>query len=257
MSKLIWAVVGVVSVLGCSSTDKGSAGPVDPAAQDFCLHWANEVCGLAYQCTAATAQDAAFHSRYGKSEDDCWEGLDKLCESNQTGSQTFGPSCGPGKKVNTTLSDGCFAGLDAQTCSVWSSAQDGPCDFVCDAPTNPGTGAGGAGNGAGGGGAGTPGTPSAGATSTGSLSTVYDFCVQFQNVGCEREFECDPTGAMMAFASVAECKSSVPTFCSSVAACPGGYDANSAPGCLAAAKTATCAELNGDPPAVCTATCAQ
>src|SRR5262245_25621215 len=96
---LAWLVLGLG--LGCSSSsDKGSAA-VDPAAGEFCLDWANDVCRLAYLCVATTAQDAAFHARYGASQADCWEPLAKRCLSNQSGSDAFGPSCGPGKKLNT------------------------------------------------------------------------------------------------------------------------------------------------------------
>ena len=118
-----WLVLGLG--LGCSSSsDKGSAA-VDPAAEDFCLQWANEVCRQAYLCTDASAQDAAFHSRYGASKDNCWEGLEQRCKSNQSGSSAFGPSCGPGKKVSTDLASACTQSLQLETCSVWSVAPAG------------------------------------------------------------------------------------------------------------------------------------
>src|SRR5947207_1050874 len=180
-SGIAWLVLGLS--LGCSSSsDKG--GAVDPAAGDFCIHWANEVCRLAYLCTDAAAQDAAFHARYGASNDSCWEGLEKRCETNQSGSTAFGPSCGPGKKVNADFESICTDTLQSEACALWMlTPSPTVCELVCS--TNgigPGTGgfgnAGGSSNGTGnapnGGGGGAGNAPGAGGSGTagGSLTTA-------------------------------------------------------------------------------------
>lgn len=259
-----WLVLGLGLGSGCSSSDKGG-GAVDPAAQDFCLHWANEICRLAYLCTDASAQDAAFHARYGASIDTCWDGLDKRCESNQTGSGAFGPSCGAGKKVNADFESLCTSTLESEACEVWMLAPSPTvCELVCSTSgIGPGIGgsgnAGGLGNGTGnapngGGGAGNaPGTGGSGTTS-GSLTTAEGFCEAFNNVMCDRTFECKPAEAAQN-GTLADCKASIAPFCMSLDNfCP-GYDATSAAGCVAAAKSATCTELEGDAPAVCNMTC--
>ncbi|HEY0469488.1 MAG TPA: hypothetical protein VGC79_35105 [Polyangiaceae bacterium] len=243
-------LTSVVLALGCSSSgsDKSGTAAVDPAAEDFCLHWANGVCRLAYQCVDPGAQDAAFHSRYGASQEDCWQSVEKYCTSNQTGSGSFGPSCGPGKKVNDALSSACTDGLEAESCSAWTALPAGPCDTVCSSASNTG-GAGGAGSGGAGPGSG------GGSANTGSLATAADFCLAEESVQCERAFECQPTAAAAVYGTVAGCKAAVASECASGGFCTGGYDASKAAGCVAAAKTATCAQLMGDAPEVCTSAC--
>lgn len=265
MRKLGAAGLVLGLALGCSSSsDKGSTA-VDPAAEDFCLQWANDVCRLAYLCVDASAQDAAFHSRYGASKDDCWQGLEPRCKSNQSGSSAFGPSCGPGKKVNTDLASACTQSLELETCSVWMLAPAGACELACTS-MNAGGGAGnvgGFGNAGGlgnvgglgnlGGAGNSPGAGGAGTTS-GSYSTSREFCDAEQSVLCDRIFECKPTEAAQ-LGTLADCKASVMQDCAQFELCPTGYDASKAAGCIAATKAATCAELSGDPPEVCTSAC--
>lgn len=260
---------GVVLLLGCSS-DKGSAA-VDPASEDFCLKWANDVCRLAYLCVDAGAQDAAFHSRYGASQDDCWQSVEKHCTSNQSGSSAFGPSCGPGKKVNDALANACTDGLESESCALWTPAPAGPCESVCSTTGNtgsaggPATGSGG--TGAGGSGAGGSGGvhtstggsgTSAGAsnTSTGPVTTSRQFCDVEQSLQCDRIFECEPQLAAL-LGTLADCKAAAASDCANGEYCPGGYDATKGPGCVTATKTATCAQLEGDPPEICTSACAE
>lgn len=128
MRKLILA--GLAMFLACGGGSGG--GPVDPAARDFCLEYSNGVCRLAYICVDAAAQDAAFHARYGASMDTCWMAINKLCVSNQTGSNTFGPSCGPGKTVNQASATTCNDDLFSTSCVDWTTAQAGAgCEEVC------------------------------------------------------------------------------------------------------------------------------
>ncbi|HEX2674829.1 MAG TPA: hypothetical protein VHM25_28330 [Polyangiaceae bacterium] len=251
--------------LGCSSSsDKGSTA-VDPAAEDFCLQWANEVCRLAYLCVDAGAQDAAFHARYGASKDDCWEGLEPRCKSNQSGSSAFGPSCGPGKKVNTDLASACTQSLELETCAVWMVAPAGACDLAC-ATVGAGAGAGNAGgfgNVAGfasvagfgntGGAGNAPGAGGSG-TSTGSLSTSREFCEVEQSALCDRVFECKPTEAAQ-LGTLADCKASAVQDCADYEFCPTGYDATKGPGCVTFTKTATCSELSSGMPEICKSAC--
>jgi len=259
-------LVGVYSVvsllaLGCSSSsDQGNAA-VDPASQDFCLEWANGVCRLAYLCVDASAQDAAFHARYGNSKDGCWQSVEKFCTSNQTGSNTFGPSCGPGKKVNQELASACSLSLDAETCELWQAAPAGACTAVCSTPVQV-TGAGGAGAGGSGNvitagtGAGGSSNPSAGSgnTSTGSLPTAKDFCLAEESVQCDRVFECAPEQASQ-LGTLADCKASSAADCASGELCANGYDAAKAARCVAATKAATCEQLMGNPPSDCLTAC--
>jgi len=261
-------VVGLVLglALGCSSSsDKGSAA-VDPAAEDFCLKWANDVCRLAYLCVDAGAQDAAFHSRYGASKDNCWEGLEPRCKSNQSGSSAFGPSCGPGKKVNTDLASACTESLELETCAVWTVAPAGACDLAC-TTVNAGAGAGNAGGfgnvggfasvagfGNTGGAGNAPGAGGSG-TSTGALSTSRQFCEVEQSALCDRLFECKPTEAAAALGTLAGCKTSALQDCAAFEFCPAGYDASKGPSCVTFTKTATCAELSNGMPEVCSSAC--
>jgi len=250
------AVVVLACALGCggSGSDRGS-GTVDPASQDFCLHWANDVCRLAYLCVDAGAQDSAFHSRYGQSLDDCWQSVEKYCTSNQSGGQTFGPSCGAGKKVSTDLANLCTDSLEAETCASWTVAPAGACDAVCSAAGNtgvagaPGIVSGGAGTGAGGMGSGS------GGTSNGALATAGEFCTTQQTVLCERIFECLPARGAADYGTLADCKTQVVSICSSASFCTMSYDASKARLCVAAAKAATCEQLMGAPPEVCTSAC--
>lgn len=234
--------------LGCSSSsDKGSA-TVDPAAEDFCLQWANDVCRLAYLCVDASAQDAAFHSRYGASKESCWEGLEPRCKSNQSGSSAFGPSCGPGKKVNDDLASACTQSLELETCAVWMVAPAGACDLACTA-VSAGGGAGNAGGfgNVGGftnaGGAGNSTSVGGGAA---SVSTSRQFCEAAQSALCDRIFECKPTEAAQ-LGTLADCKAGVTQDCASFEFCPTGYDATKGSSCLATIKSAICTELMTKP----------
>jgi hypothetical protein len=107
------------------------SGPTDPAASDFCLAYANGICRLAYICVDAADQDAAFHARYGASMDTCWMSINKLCASNQTGSNTFGPSCGAGKTLDQAASQTCIDDLFSMSCVDWKAAPAGGCEGVC------------------------------------------------------------------------------------------------------------------------------
>ena len=253
------AVVLLGFALGCSSSDQGSAA-VDPAAADFCLHWANDVCRLAYLCVDAGAQDSTFHSRYGQSLDDCWQSVEKHCTSNQSGSQTFGPSCGAGKKVNADVASVCTDSLEAASCAVWTAAPAGACDAVCSTGSSMGVAGG---PGAGSGGAGTAGTSSGGAGSgsggsgagNGALATAREFCTAQQSVMCDRIFECTPAESAADYGTVADCKTKWASLCASTTVCTKSYDASKASACVAATKAATCAQLMGDPPEVCTSSC--
>jgi len=260
MRKLYLGGVVAMSVFaaGCSGSSSDQAkATVDPASEDFCLHWANDVCRLAYQCVGAQAQDGAFHTRYGKSSDDCWQSVEKYCTSNQSGSQTFGPSCGPGKKVNSNAASACTDGLESTACAAWTVAPAGACDGVCSTASN--TGAGGAGGGspgAGGMSSGGAGTSSGGAgTSSGSVATTTEFCNTEFGAECDRTFECDPTKGATQFGTLAGCHAAVAALCASENPCPASYDASLGAGCVAATKTATCEQLMGDAPAICTSAC--
>ena len=260
-------LAGVALLLGCSS-DKGSAA-VDPASEDFCLKWANDVCRLAYLCVDTGAQDAAFHSRYGASQDDCWQSVEKHCTSNQSGSQAFGPSCGPGKQVNDALANACTDGLESESCTVWTAAPAGPCGSVCSNTGNTGgaasgtAGTGAAGLAAGGSSAAGAGGVSTGgsgtsmggsSTSTGPVTTSRQFCDVEQSVQCDRIFECQPQIAAL-LGTLADCKAAAASDCASGEFCPGGYDASKGASCVTATKNATCDQLLGNPPEACTAAC--
>jgi hypothetical protein len=255
---LAWLLLG----LGCSGgggSDKGNAA-VDPAAQDFCIDWSNGVCRLAYLCVDAGAQDAAFHARYGASQDKCFDTVQKLCTSNQSGSQAFGPSCGPGKKVNSTAASLCTQNLEIETCTEWMAAPDGACGSACSSVGNVGSG-GASGNVAGAGnavgsvaGAGNAVGAGGGATNPGGMSATMQFCAMETSVQCDRIFECDPTDAMAVFGTVEACKTATAAQCAS-RDCPNGIDSAKAAGCLEATKTATCDQLMGPAPEVCTSIC--
>jgi len=270
MRQLCLGTVGVVSALvlsvACGSSGTGPGNPaVDPDALDFCLRWANDVCRMAYSCVAATAQDSAFHARYGKSMDDCWQSVEKYCTSNQSGSQTFGPSCGPGKKVDTTAASACADALETDTCAEWQAAPAGACDAVCSTSGASGGSGGMSSGGSGTAGSGASGTPGSGGSGTagsgastggaGSVATSTDFCNSQINVSCDRAFECDSASATAQFGTLAGCKALASIGCVGTDPCPGGYNATLAAACVAATKTATCAQLMGDPPTVCTSAC--
>jgi hypothetical protein len=263
-------ITSVAIVLGCSSGNGGTkdAGPVDPAALGFCLHWANGVCRLAYLCTDAGSEDAAFHDRYGQSQENCWEGIEKLCTGNQS-SSPFGPTCGPGKVVNAASAQACADDLDTESCIAWKAAPAGACESVCGAtsslPAGGAGGAGGAATGMGGAatgmggaatgiGAGAGGLGAAGA-SNGTLATPDAYCNASLPLACERAFECSPAAAAMRFGDLAMCKATVATFCSLGDFCPNGYGPDLAASCLAARKAATCQDLMGPAPMVCTSAC--
>jgi hypothetical protein len=206
---------------------------------DFCLQWANGVCRLAYLCVDAAAQDAAFHARYGTSTDNCWQGLEKLCTSNQT---TFGPSCGPGKMVNQAAATTCTDRVDTQSCVDWMATPAGGCENVCGAAVTQDAGSGsdtGAGSDA----------------ASGSLATATQFCNTEGALTCDRSFECDSAGSAMAFGNLAGCKGAIAALCSSGDPCPNGYNQTLASGCVAATRAATCQELMGPTPTVCTSAC--
>jgi hypothetical protein len=243
------ALAAAMSMTGCGggSSNNNGTGAVDPASLDFCIHWANGVCRLAYLCVDASSQDATFHARYGTGMDSCWQGLQKLCTSNQTGAQTFGPSCGPGKVVNQALSMACTDDLDSQSCNTWMSAQAGNCGGVCASGTSVQDGGAALdaplGN--------DVGSPSG----TGSVATATAFCNTEGSLNCDRAFECEPAKAASTFGNIAGCKNLLASLCASGDPCPSGFDPNLASACVAATKAATCQELMGTPPAVCTSAC--
>jgi hypothetical protein len=249
------ALATMIVILGCGSSSKKDAGPVDPDSLDFCINYGNGICRLAYLCTDASAQDAAFHARYGASMDNCWEGIQKVCTSNQSGSSAFGPSCGPGKTVNDAAAMVCSDSLQSATCTEWMAAPSGAaCQTVCSTAT---TGTGGSSNGTGGAGTGTGGTSTGtggSGTGTGSVATPVAFCNTGGNLQCERAFECDPTGSASTFGNLAGCKALFQATCPD-ATCPVSFSATLAASCVAAMKAATCQELMGATPTVCDAAC--
>jgi len=274
------ALAGVVLVLGCGGggSSNKSAGTVDPASLDFCIDYGNGVCRLAYLCTDTTTQDAAFHSRYGTSLDDCWQGIQKLCTSNQSGSNAFGPSCGPGKQVSSASATACTDGLQSQTCDEWAVTPAGiDCQAVCSGAGTggtgtgtggtgtgtggTGTGTGGTGTGTGGTGTGTGGTGTAGTgtgsggSGTSSVSSHQAFCKTGGELQCDRAFECDPAGSASTFGNLAGCKAFIDAACTAGDPCPSSFDATSGAACIAATKTATCTDLMGPAPAVCDSAC--
>ncbi|HYJ07670.1 MAG TPA: hypothetical protein VEX18_01640 [Polyangiaceae bacterium] len=256
-------LVGMVFVWGCGSSNK-AAEKVDPASQDFCLDYANSVCRLAYLCSDASTQDDAFHARYGSSLDDCWQGIEKLCTSNQSGSTVFGPSCGPGKTVNASAMS-CIDGLETQTCVEWMTTPAGTgCQGVCSAAGQGGTTGNGGSNGSGTGGGGTAGNSSggtsnggtsSGGTSSGPVSTATAFCTVGGELQCERSFECDPEDSAATFGNLAGCKALIQAACTAEDPCPVSFDASLASACIAAIETATCTELMGPAPEICTSAC--
>ena len=135
------ALLGFVAFLGCGSSG-GGGGAVDPGALDACLAWANGVCRLAYLCVDPANQDAAFHARYGSSDQTCFDALMKRCQSNQTGSGAFGPSCGPGKVVNQSAVTTCQGTLDSLACTDWTAMPSGGCEGICGASSTPDAGSG-------------------------------------------------------------------------------------------------------------------
>ena len=251
-------ILGVAALLlGCSSdgSSKQNAGTVAPASLDFCIDWANDVCRLAYLCVDPSDQSSDFKSHFGSTTEACQQNLLSQCTSS---SSSFGPSCGGGKVADPDLAGLCTELLESEPCSTWTSVPAGPCNTVCGNGTNPG-GVGGAGGATGNPGSGSSGAPasSAGAPATGSLATSLDFCVALENVGCDRIFACEPDVAAAALGSVAACKTSLDATCASAEPCPGHYDASQAPACIAAAMTASCAELmsSDGEPAVCNSAC--
>ena len=184
----------------------------------------------------ASEQDDAFQARYGKSQDDCWQGVDEYCTSNQTGSETFVPSCGPGKQLNSDLASACIDSLASETCDEWPATPAGDCDSVCSSASNPGSGEG------------------SGDTSSDSTATARDFCKAVASSQCERLFDCKPAQAD-AVVDVDECKAALGASCSNPSLCPGGYDAEKGAACVMATKTATCEELMGPAPEACSTAC--
>jgi hypothetical protein len=247
-------LASVMVVVGCGGGSNSTEEKVAPESQDFCLDYANGVCRLAYLCTDATSQDAAFHARYGSSLDDCWQGLEKLCTSNQSGSNAFGPSCGPGKTPNASGMT-CTDGLQSQTCVDWMTTPAGPgCAGVCSAG---GTSGAGGSSGTGGSTTGTGGSSTAGAGGgTGAVNTATAFCTVANELQCERSFECDPDGSATRFGNVAGCKALVQAACmAKTDPCPMSFNASLASACVAAIKAATCTALMGPAPEVCTSAC--
>jgi len=100
------------------------------------------------------------------------------------------------------------------------------------------------------------GTAGSGASTggAGSVATSTDFCNSEINVGCDRRFECDSASATTKFGTIDGCKALASIACVATDPCPGGYHATLAAACVAAVKTATCAQL-GEPPTVCTSAC--
>jgi hypothetical protein len=248
MRNLVFASVTMILGCGGAGATSSNAGPVDPAALDFCLAWANGVCRLAYLCVDTAAQDAAFRTRYGTGMDNCWQGLQKLCTSNQTGSQTFGPSCGPGKTVNQSSSKTCTDSLSSQSCVTWRAAQAGGCEDVCGAAGQADAGSGsdaqaGADTGA------------ESDSATGSVATATDYCNTEGNLACDRSFECDSAGAAAQFGNLAGCKAFISSRCGLGNACPNGYNQSLGTACVAATRAATCQDLMKPRPAVCAMAC--
>ena len=233
--------VFLMLVFGCGG---GSSAPVDPASLDACLAWANGVCRLAYLCVDSASQDAAFHAQYGSSNDTCWEGLAKRCQTNQPPSSAFGPSCGPGKTVNQTALTLCQDDLQSMACTEWQAMPAGNCQSICGGGSS---------------------SPDAGAkkdtgSSGGSVATQAEFCSASGNLSCDRSFECDPTGSSSLFTNVADCKSFIGAVCASSGSsfCPGGYSSSLAATCLADVRAASCTVVLGDTsPASCDSACKQ
>jgi hypothetical protein len=249
MKKLF--LVAMATSIGCGggSSSNGGNGPVDPASLDFCLQWANEVCRLAYLCVDSASQDDAFHARFGSSMDNCWQGIEKLCTSNQTGAQTFGPSCGPGKTVNQASSTACTDNLASELCGDWKAAPAGQCEAVCGAATVPSDA------GSHSDATSTTETGPAQDPSSGSVATATAYCTTAGNLDCDRSFECDPGGSATQFGNVAGCKGLISSLCNSGDPCPNGYDPTLGASCVAATKAATCQQLMGPAPAVCMSAC--
>ena len=103
----------------------------------------------------------------------------------------------------------------------------------------------------------TAGTSSGGTSSGGSgtVTTGTEFCKVGGELQCERYFECDPSGSAAQFGNLAGCKAVVQTSCSMPDPCPDTFNASLASGCIAAIKAATCTELMGPAPEVCTTAC--
>jgi len=205
-------LMALVILAGCG----GGGGQVDPASEDACLRWANGVCRLAYLCVDTSARDAAFFALYGPDSDNCFQGLVGRCTSNQPIGNAFGPSCGPGKTVNQTALQICDNNLMSFSCVDWEGAPAGGCESLCT----------GAGKDAGG----------------GSGMNLAEFCTAFGSLGCDRHFECDPTGSVSKYGTLSTCKAQLASQCStsSTALCSAGFDGSLAATCLADYKTAAC-----------------
>jgi hypothetical protein len=205
-------LLALVFLAGCG----GGNGPVDPASEDACLLWANGICRLAYLCVDTASQDAAFLAMFGPDFDNCFQGLLKRCTSNQPATDSFGPSCGPGKTVNQTALRACDNDLMSLSCVDWTNARAGGCESICAA----------AGKDAG----------------AGSAMPSAEFCGAFGSLGCERHFECDATRSANAYGDLPSCKSLFAGQCTGGnALCANGFDGSYAATCLAEYKTASCA----------------
>ena len=230
-----WLVaLALIGVSGCGGGSKG--GAVDPGALDACLAWSNGVCRLAFLCVDdPAAQDAAFKAHYGADMDACFTKLMARCQSNQSGSDVFGPSCGPGKVVNQTAVQTCKDNLDTLSCVDWMTGQDGNCGGICGTSSgNPDAGGGGM---DGGGGTG-PATP-------------YDFCIASGNVTCDRGVVCDPSSGITA----EYCKSVIAQLCVGIT-CTTAYNQQAGGQCIAALQSASCdVILNGPNPPSCDTSC--
>jgi len=240
MRKLV--LLGLVATLGCGGGSSANKGQVDPGALDFCLAWGNGVCRLAFLCVDTASQDAAFRARYGTVEN-CSLALAQKCQTNQTGAQAFGPSCGPGKVVSQSAATTCQDNLDSMSCVDWMTTPAGDgCAAVCGgAPTGMDAGTGSdAGGDAG--------------SSNGSVATTGQFCTVSGNLDCDRAFECDSAKASAAFGNLAGCKGFVSAVCVEDQ-CSGAYNPTLGASCVAATRAATCQELSGPPPTVCTSAC--
>ena len=204
--------LALVLLVGCGGGD----GQIDPASEDACLLWANGVCRLAYLCVDTASRDAAYLAMFGPDSDNCFQGLLKRCTSNQPASDSFGPSCGPGKTVNQTALQSCDSNLMSLSCVAWATARAGGCENICAA----------AGKDAGG----------------GAAIALAEFCAAFGSLGCDRHFECDATGSATTYGDLSTCRSRLAGQCTSgTPLCSNGFDGSYAATCLAEYKTASCA----------------
>ena len=123
MRRLVWAALFVTACGG------GTTRATSSATIDACQDWSYEVCRLMRACVLPADRDAAIQARFGETADDCDPKLAERCQSNQTG-DVFGPSCGPGKVVDTGALDACIRGIYNVACTAWTP-DVGDCRDVC------------------------------------------------------------------------------------------------------------------------------